>query len=91
MKHHEKDNNIIENLSFKNVLVRVSIQIKWCFWLVYLTSLASTELYSTAPEKIPGIEEFINFIALIHPIQWTIALPVSATGPAKCQKKMSCI
>ena len=23
------------------------------------------------------------FIALIHPIQWTIALPVSATGPAK--------
>ena len=23
------------------------------------------------------------FIALIHPIQWTIALPVGATGPAK--------
>ena len=23
------------------------------------------------------------FIALIHPIQWTIALPVDATGPAK--------
>ena len=31
------------------------------------------------------------FIALIHPIQWTIALPVGATGPAKCQKKTSCI
>ena len=31
------------------------------------------------------------FIALIHPIQWTIALPVSATGPAKRQKKTSCI
>ena len=31
------------------------------------------------------------FIALIHPIQWTIALPVGATGPAKRQKKTSCI
>ena len=28
-----------------------------------------------------------HFIALIHPIQWTIALPVGATGPAKRQKK----
>ena len=32
-----------------------------------------------------------HFIALIHPIQWTIALPVGATGPAKRQKKTSCI
>ena len=32
-----------------------------------------------------------DFIALIHPIQWTIALPVGATGPAKRQKKTSCI
>ena len=31
------------------------------------------------------------FIAFIHPIQWTIALPVGATGPAKRQKKTSCI
>ena len=31
------------------------------------------------------------FIALIHPIQWTIALPVGATGPAKRQKKSFCI
>ena len=31
------------------------------------------------------------FIALIHPIQRTIALPVGATGPAKRQKKTSCI
>ena len=31
------------------------------------------------------------FIALIHPIQWTIALPVGVTGPAKRQKKTSCI
>ena len=36
--------------------------------------------------------DLINiFIALIHPIQWTIALPVGATGPAKRQKKTSCI
>ena len=34
---------------------------------------------------------FRHFIALIHPIQWTIALPVGATGPAKRQKKTSCI
>ena len=33
----------------------------------------------------------LYFIALIHPIQWTIALPVGATGPAKRQKKTSCI
>ena len=31
------------------------------------------------------------FIALIHPIQWTIALSVSTTGPAKRQKRTSCI
>ena len=31
------------------------------------------------------------FIALIHPIQWTIAKPVGADRPAKRQKKMSCV
>ena len=31
------------------------------------------------------------FIALIHPIQWTIAYPVGADRLAKCQKKMSCV
>ena len=34
---------------------------------------------------------FYIFIALIHPIRWTIALPVSANSPAKRQKKTSCI
>ena len=38
-----------------------------------------------------GGSEFQIFIALIHPIQWTIALPVGTTGPAKRQKKTSCI
>ena len=31
------------------------------------------------------------FIALIHPIQWTLAYPVSADRPAKHQKKTSCV
>ena len=33
----------------------------------------------------------IDFIALIHPIQWTIAYPVGADRPAKRQKKTSCV
>ena len=33
----------------------------------------------------------VYFIALIHPIQWTIANPVSADQPAKCQKKTPCV
>ena len=32
-----------------------------------------------------------GFIALIHPIQWTIAYPVGADRPAKRQKKTSCV
>ena len=31
------------------------------------------------------------FIALIHPIQWTIAIPVGADRSAKRQKKTSCV
>ena len=31
----------------------------------------------------------VDFIALIHPIQWTIANPVVRDRPAKRQKKMS--
>ena len=33
----------------------------------------------------------VHFITLIHPIQWTIALPVGTTGPTKHQKEMACI
>ena len=33
----------------------------------------------------------IHFIALIHPIQWTIANPVGADRPDKRQKKTSCV
>ena len=35
--------------------------------------------------------ENVNFIALIHPIQWTIAYLVGADRPAKRQKKTSCV
>ena len=33
----------------------------------------------------------VYFIALIHPIQWTIANPVGGDRPAKRQKKTSCV
>ena len=41
-----------------------------------------------------GLRSFegkVFFIALIHPIQWTIAYPVGADRPAKRQKKTSCV
>ena len=56
-----------------------------------------------AAEKIEGSDEIdlrnmvdamylkYHFIALIHPIQWTIAKPVGADRPAKRQKKTSCV
>ena len=34
---------------------------------------------------------YLLFIALILPIQWTIANPVGAARPAKRQKKTSCV
>ena len=38
-----------------------------------------------------GGHKIADFIALILPIQWTIANPVDADRPAKRQKKMSCV
>ena len=38
-----------------------------------------------------GIFCSTHFIALIHPIQWTIANRVGADRPAKRQKKTSCV
>ena len=45
------------------------------------------------PQRFPfGHDNLKNiFIALIHPIQWTIAKPVGADRPAKRQKKTSCV
>ena len=47
--------------------------------------------YTNNPVFVFEVLKIYIFIALIHPIQWTIALPVGATGPAKRQKKTSCI
>ena len=47
-----------------------------------LASCIQSLLSKNAIERV----ENVNFIALIHPIQWTIALPVGASGPAKRQK-----
>ena len=47
---------------------------------------------TVVPDKITfKSENFNHFIALIHPIQWTIAYPVGADRPAKRQKKTSCV
>ena len=45
-------------------------------------------IHATENKNIPGM---LIFIALIHPIQWTIANPVGADRPAKRQKKTSCV
>ena len=45
----------------------------------------------TAVSLHPTYSKNDIFIALIHPIQWTIAYPVGADRPAKRQKKTSCV
>ena len=61
----------------------------YCFvyvWITFTVSVSLSEKYRVCMSNVSW-----DFIALIHPIQWTIALPVGATGPAKRQKKTSCI
>ena len=41
--------------------------------------------------KAPLCQQIKDFVALIHPIQWTTANPVGADRPAKRQKKTSCV
>ena len=43
------------------------------------------------PRWLTRSKENLNFIVLIHPIQWTIANPVGTDRPAKHQKKTSCV
>ena len=54
-----------------------------------------TQLASECPFFCFIVETFswtkYVLIALIHPIQWTIAYPVRAGWPAKCQKNTSCV
>ena len=51
--------------------------------------LSLVHLIYTAGDKY--MRQNACFIALIHPIQWTIANPVGADRPAKRQKKTSCV
>ena len=51
-------------------------------------------MYKEQPLMVQCVYFHFNnflFIALIHPIQWTIAYPVGADRPAKRQKKTSCV
>ena len=56
--------------------------VQMCQELGWLVNLDKSEL---EPKQI------FDFIALIHPIQWTIANPVGTDRPAKRQKKTSCV
>ena len=53
-----------------------------CQQLGWLMNLEKSELEP---------KQDFDFIALMHPIQWTIANPVGADRPAKRQKKTSCV
>ena len=48
-------------------------------------------LYFLQQKLFQRFSQISIFIALIHPIQWTITYPVGADRPAKRQKKTSCI
>ena len=65
--------------------IRNSLQVgKWT------TSLDLKDAYFHIP-MAHSVHKLLSFIALIHPIQWTIANPVGADQPAKRQKKTSCV
>ena len=49
--------------------------------------MAIREQHSVPHGKLVAYYIKATFIALIHPIQWTIANPVGADRPAKRQKK----
>ena len=53
-------------------------------------NLTVAEGYPSRSQDSAGLRRD-HFIALIHPIQWTIAYPVGADRPAKRQKKTSCV
>ena len=67
-----------------NTANRRNSHIKRC---ILQSALVPTSLlYSISHTK-----QLEYFIALIHPIQWTIAYPVGTDRPAKRQKKTSCV
>ena len=72
------------------------VTIGWQFGFNNVLKITSSNCIFGDKKKIKErkkgqVKVIYYFIALIHPIQWTIALPVGATGPAKRQKKTSCI
>ena len=62
-------------------------------WGAHLNECTARGSWSVTESKlhINYLELKAVFIALIHPIQWTIAYPVGADRPAKRQKKKSCV
>ena len=74
----------------KNKLLPVPVLTHWLQKLK-LMNRSLMMIWSKQPHFPVQMMDIYHFIALIHPIQWTIALPVGATGPAKRQKKTSCI
>ena len=48
------------------------------------------KLVNTCNFKTVGVQWY-SFIALIHPVQWTIANLVGTDQPTKRQKKSSCV
>ena len=63
---------------------------EWLFRKFEKLNLTVSEGYPSRNTETGGLLSD-HFIALIHPIQWTIAYPVSADRPAKRQKKTSCV
>ena len=61
--------------------------------LIMRTFIGCSPISTGIVPKVPEISPSgtFLFIALIHPIQWTIAYPVGADRPAKRQKKTSCV
>ena len=80
--------NIHSALSFSCKLhTCLFISAKELFFLgAFVCLFAYLFVIAITPKLIKDI-----FIALIHPIQWTIAYPVGADRPAKRQKKTSCV
>ena len=80
--HQYLDDWLVRAESYQICLQHTQELVQICQNLGWIVNLEKSEL---EPKQI------FNFIALILPIQWTIANPVGADRPAKLQKKTSCV
>ena len=80
--HQYLDDWLVRAGSYQVCLQHTQELVQICQRLGWIVNLDKSAL---EPKQI------FNFIALIHPIQWTIAYPVGADRPAKRQKKTSCV